>query len=183
MMTAFWKCFLLSLLLFIVAAAVAETEGDALVGTPEEGNFCITLYVFSAQLYKMNCVFHSSTVFVLLLSVVQQPHRRQRRQPSFVLFTVPDLSFEDWSRFFSNPIMTPTFHHLVEKEGIMLDSFYSTSTCSPSRVALLTGQRVVGETPPTAMMTKFAIPSSSPSNVVRVCINHLFGRRTSHFSN
>jgi arylsulfatase A-like enzyme len=58
-----------------------------------------------------------------------------------VLFTVADLGKEDWSTLIAHPKTAPAFNQLMKQGGISLDSFHAEPTCSPSRVAIMTGRR------------------------------------------
>jgi hypothetical protein len=63
---------------------------------------------------------------------------------------VSDLGKKEWSSLISHQpkkkTVAPTFKQLM-KQGISLDSLYAEPTCSPSRVAIMTGRRSIIDTP------------------------------------
>jgi hypothetical protein len=65
---------------------------------------------------------------------------------------VSDLGKKEWSSLISHQpkkkkkvVVAPTFKQLM-KQGISLDSLYAEPTCSPSRVAIMTGRRSIIDT-------------------------------------
>jgi len=63
--------------------------------------------------------------------------------PNVIIFYVDDLGFADIG--FNNEEMeraTPTFNDMASK-GIILDQFYTSPTCTPSRASLLTGKYTI----------------------------------------
>ena len=72
-----------------------------------------------------------------LLACSAAPLRAER--PSFVILLADDLGYGDLGCYGSPTILTPNLDRLA-REGIRLTSFYAEPSCTPSRVALLTGR-------------------------------------------
>ena len=71
---------------------------------------------------------HSESVWVLV---------RKNEPPSFAAFLIDENGF-GVSEAFGGPITTPTMDNLAAN-GLKFNRFHTTSLCSPTRVALLTG--------------------------------------------
>jgi len=68
----------------------------------------------------------------------QEPNRLPKDAPNIVIFLTDDTGFGNPSTF-GGPINTPTLTRLAN-EGIKYNTFHTTSICSPTRAALLTGR-------------------------------------------
>lgn len=74
--------------------------------------------------------------FLVLGALAERPHGK----PNVVIFYVDDMGYADPSCF-GNPDMETPFIDRFAKEGLKLTNYYTNSPiCSPSRVALNTGQ-------------------------------------------
>lgn len=60
------------------------------------------------------------------------------RPPNLIMFLADDLGWDDVGFHGSGQVLTPTIDSLAS-EAVVLDSYYSSPICSPSRGALLTG--------------------------------------------
>lgn len=68
----------------------------------------------------------------------QQPQRLPDGAPHILIVLRDDVGF-GVSETFGGEVHTPTFQRLAD-EGITFNEFNTTSICSPSRAALLTGR-------------------------------------------
>ena len=59
-------------------------------------------------------------------------------RPNIIVVLVDDMGYSD-PGFMGGDIRTPTLDRLA-RQGVLMPQFYNTAKCSPSRVALLTGQ-------------------------------------------
>src|SRR5687767_12468289 len=63
-----------------------------------------------------------------------------QKRPNVLLILIDDMGYRDLSCFGGNRVQTPEIDRLA-KEGMRFNQFYVASPiCSPSRVALTTGQ-------------------------------------------
>jgi arylsulfatase A-like enzyme len=63
----------------------------------------------------------------------------KKAAPNIVIFTVSDLSYEDWSKL--NLSKTAPFLSSLESNGISLDSFYASPQSIPSRSSIMNGNQ------------------------------------------
>lgn len=68
----------------------------------------------------------------------QRPVEAPRGAPNIILILLDDVGFGAASTF-GGPAATPTFDALA-KDGLRFNAFHTTSVCSPTRAALLTGR-------------------------------------------
>ena len=87
-------------------------------------------------------------IFLFLFFVGFQLHA-QVKQPNIILFLVDDMGWQDCSLpFWDKPTKlnatyhTPNMEKLAAK-GMMLTNAYSNAVCTPTRVSLMTGMKVL----------------------------------------
>lgn len=82
-----------------------------------------------------------SAMHPLSAAKAQAAGRAQEQQPPNIIFIlIDDMGYADLSAFGNGPVKTPNIDRLAS-EGIKFTNFYVASPiCSPSRVALMTGQ-------------------------------------------
>src|SRR3954453_15414175 len=61
------------------------------------------------------------------------------RRPNFLFVLIDDMGYRDLSCFGGTRVQTPEIDRLA-REGIRFNQFYVQCICSPSRLALTTGQ-------------------------------------------
>lgn len=79
-------------------------------------------------------------LFACLLCHIRLPAQRQRDKPNVLIIFIDDLGYGDLSAYGNPQIKTRVIDSLAQ-QGTMFSQFYANSpVCSPSRVAMLTGQ-------------------------------------------
>jgi len=68
----------------------------------------------------------------------QEPHHLPKDAPNIVIILLDDVGF-GLAETYGGPIHTPTLTRIAN-EGISYNAFHTTSICSPTRAALLTGR-------------------------------------------
>ena len=89
-----------------------------------------------------------------------EPDRLPKDAPNILIILLDDVGF-GLPDTFGGPVLTPTLSRLADS-GISYNAFHTTSICSPTRAALLTGrnhQRVVPAPSRNARWTGTAIPA------------------------
>ena len=87
-------------------------------------------------LLTKNMKLHLSIVFLITFFSYSCTETKDTR-PNIIVVLVDDMGFSDLS-FFGSEINTPNIDALAEK-GIVMNQFYNTGRCCPSRASLLTG--------------------------------------------
>lgn len=78
--------------------------------------------------------------FCFTKSVLANQHAESTRKPNIIMVFIDDMGWGDFSSFGNTEASTPNIDRLA-KEGIAFEQFYVNSPiCSPSRVAISTGQ-------------------------------------------
>ncbi|QEC51247.1 arylsulfatase A-like enzyme [Anseongella ginsenosidimutans] len=79
-------------------------------------------------------------LFVIFNSAASAQAIAGKGRPNIIFILIDDMGYADLSAFGNGPVNTPNIDRLAE-EGIRFTNFYVASPiCSPSRVALMTGQ-------------------------------------------
>lgn len=77
-------------------------------------------------------------LIISILSLIYTKTYASETKPNVVIIVADDLGFADVG-FKGSPINTPNLDRLA-KEGMVLDRFYTSPICSPTRAALMTGR-------------------------------------------
>lgn len=85
----------------------------------------------------MNSKYIFAFILVVLATSCKQPKSNQK--PNFIFILVDDLGKEWFPSYGATEIITPNIDALVKK-SIKFNNVYSMPQCTPSRVALITGQ-------------------------------------------
>ena len=87
-----------------------------------------------------NYLFNYILIVLLLFSNILDARNNEKLSPNIVLVFVDDMGWGDFSCFGNKDVQTPNVDALSE-EGIRFHNFYvNAPICSPSRVAISTGQ-------------------------------------------
>ncbi|MBS1669250.1 MAG: arylsulfatase [Bacteroidetes bacterium] len=87
---------------------------------------------------KISLVFFLS--FLVISSLAQTPNTKRASKPNIVIIYADDLGFGDLSCYGMKRIATPNIDRLA-KDGLkFMDAHATSSTCTPSRYALITGR-------------------------------------------
>lgn len=87
------------------------------------------------SLYKYVCA-----IIILISFTSYKPNEKRNESPPNILFILLDDLGKEWvSEYGAEEITTPTIDKLGQ-EGMVFENAYSMPQCTPSRVALLTGQ-------------------------------------------
>jgi arylsulfatase A-like enzyme len=78
----------------------------------------------------------------LALFALLVPQAISLRPPNIIFIIADDLGWNDISLHGSQQIGTPNIDQLAEG-GVVLDNYYATSACSPSRATILTGRHII----------------------------------------
>ena len=80
-----------------------------------------------------------SVIFTVLLQLLL---KSSTEQPNIVFILADDFGWNDVSFHGSQQVRTPTLQRLAD-EGLILNNYYTSPWCTPSRSALMTGRHAV----------------------------------------
>lgn len=79
-------------------------------------------------------------LFLVLLFIVLLSCKQEKEATNFIVFIADDAAWNDCGPYGNRAIKTPNINKLGE-EGLVFDNaFLTTSSCSPSRISILTGR-------------------------------------------
>ena len=78
-------------------------------------------------------------LFIALVCISLQSCTNQKRQPNFIIVYIDDLGYSDLGIYSDQELNTPAMDKLVASGQSWTDFYATSSVCSPSRGALLTG--------------------------------------------
>src|SRR5688572_6072365 len=88
-------------------------------------------------------------VAILVLAVLCAATASAQTKPNVILIVMDDVGYGDYGSYGAPDIRTPNIDRLA-RDGVRFTDFYAAPSCSPTRVALMTGryqQRVAIEVP------------------------------------
>lgn len=102
-------------------------------------------------------------LFCFLVSYGQKSQKKPVEKPNIILIIADDAGWNDVG-YNGSEIQTPNIDRLA-KNGVVLDRFYASPTCSPSRASLLTGRPSsrMGIVAPISDKSKMKLPDSIPT--------------------
>ena len=83
--------------------------------------------------------FFSILLLIALLGTTFQSWGTQKKRPNFIIIYIDDLGYSDLGIFSDQKLNTPAIDQLVASGQSWTDFYATSSVCSPSRGALLTG--------------------------------------------
>ena len=121
------------------------------------------MYHIMSNYFSSKIQFSIALLFCFLVSYGQKNQKKATDKPNIILIIADDAGWNDVG-YNGSEIQTPNIDKLA-KNGVVLNRFYASPTCSPSRASLLTGRPSsrMGIVAPISDKSKMKLPDSIPT--------------------
>ncbi|WP_281298647.1 sulfatase-like hydrolase/transferase [Flavobacterium limnophilum] len=116
-----------------------------------------------SKYFSSKIQFSIALLFCFMVSYGQKSQKKSTDKPNIILIIADDAGWNDVG-YNGSEIQTPNIDRLA-KNGVVLNRFYASPTCSPSRASLLTGRPSsrMGIVAPISDKSKLKLPDSIPT--------------------
>ncbi len=78
--------------------------------------------------------------FLLVMTLIASAEQARPERPNFIVFIADDIGWNDIGAYGNEIVQTPNIDRIATEGVKFTNAFLTTSSCSPSRISILTGR-------------------------------------------